>query len=168
MSRFFFALAVFFGMGSVCAQEQITAGCLVGIVKSTGDDGSMIVEWTNAGCKDEALSEYTAAAVADVTSTALALGFGRDALYEANPMGLGGGLVLKVAGYVALKHTEPSPERTRWASRASAVQWGLAVNNVCLFSGAAMPFCQAIGVIAGALILNKSEQAQPVMEFLGN
>ncbi len=161
MTKSLLLLAMVFAMGSACAQNQITAGnCLVGEVKETMADGSMIVQWSNAGCKDDALTAYTVAAAADIASTFVALEFGRDALYEANPLGFGGGFVFKLAGYLALKNTAPSPERTKWANRAEAVQWGLATNNLCLFSGAAMPLCQAVGLVAGMVILSNREPVQ--------
>lgn len=171
MNRLFLAFAAVFAMGSALAQGQITVGdCLVGSVKETQADGSMIVEWASicpvdpAKDPDVALSKYTTAASADIATTAIGLSTGD--FVEGNPLGVGGVLALKVAGYVILQNMPPSPKRTQWANQAAAIQWGFAANNICLLAGAAMPVCQVIGLSVGAYLWPSKEAAKPVVESL--
>jgi hypothetical protein len=134
--------------------ETITVGpCLIGSVTEHLEHGAMRVKWTQSSAiecaKDPALTQYTRAMASDIASTALGLNLSGGSLVEANPLGLAGGLVLKVGGYVALRMTEPSPGRTRFAAKASAVQWGATANNLCLLVGAAAPVCIALGLAVG-------------------
>jgi hypothetical protein len=171
MKNSLLSLALVFAMGSALAQGQITVGdCLVGSIKETQADGSMIVEWTSicpvdpAKEPDVALSKYTVAASADIATTAIGLRAGD--FVEGNPLGIGGVLALKVAGYVILKNMPPSPKRTQWANQAAAIQWGFAANNICLLAGAAMPICQIIGLSVGAYLWPSEKPQTPVVEFL--
>jgi hypothetical protein len=171
MNRLFLALALVFGMGSAFAQGQITVGdCLVGSIKETKDDGSMIVEWAsicpvnNPQDHDVALSKYTTAAAADIATTAIGLSTGN--FVEGNPLGVGGVLALKVAGYLILQNMPPSQKRTQLANQAAAIQWGFAANNICLIAGAAMPICQIIGMSVGAYLWPSEKPQTPVVEFL--
>lgn len=130
------------------ADTEMFGPCLIGTTVEHLPHGAKRVRWSRPDtleCKlqDPALRTFTTAAAADAASTALALT--RDGLYEANPLGLGGGAALKLLGAVVLANTEPSPERTRWANKGAAIQWGLTANNLCLFAGTAAPLCHLIG-----------------------
>jgi hypothetical protein len=122
--------------------------CLIGTTVEHLPHGAKRVRWSRPDtleCKlqDPAMQTYMQSAAADAASTALALT--RDGLFEANPLGLGGGAALKLLGAVVLANTEPSPERTRWANKGGALQWGLTANNLCLFAGTAAPLCHLLG-----------------------
>lgn len=130
--------------------------CLQGTVTERLADGAMRVRRhpiDTSACRqqDPALTSYTLAAAADTLSTAIGLGMGGRTLAEANPSGVAGGLAVKTAGWVALRTTEPSHSRTRWASRANAVQWGAASSNLCLIAKAAAPACYVVCLTVGAV-----------------
>lgn len=134
--------------------DTISVGpCLTGAVTEHLEHGAMRVKWTQSSAiecaKDPALTQYTRAMAADIASTAMGLNLSGGSLVEGNPLGLAGGLMFKLGGYVALRMTEPSPGRTRFAAKGSAVQWGATANNLCLLAGVAAPVCIVLGLAVG-------------------
>lgn len=72
-----------------------------------------------------------------------------------NPLGYGT-IAAKVLIYKWIE-TRPPVEQPALFNAYGSITFGAAANNLCMFSGAALMLCLAIGAIVGVLLYNHNE-----------
>lgn len=94
-----------------------------------------------------------AGGIADMATTAVALGQGGGAL---NPLGPVGALALKLATYVGIRQL-PQEDQPPMFSTLSATGWGATAGNLCILAGGP-PACLVVGLVTGLAVFAQSAE----------
>lgn len=159
--------------------EVLAVGeCLQGEVTQDLGDGAQRVRWVplssdqqarcdqaNAQAQLEAqqrkragLTELAGAGAADVATTLVGFGVG---LVEANPLGFGGAVAIKLATWTALAATPESAQATQITHKLSATGWAAAAHNACLVTTMQPLLCAGVGLSTLAWRVRSTSAPQP-------